>query len=598
MFKETKMFGILNFLYPSEKFLTSVLNILMYNSSTYDIAQLNEQLNQNEKCELLNGSIDSIELNKYLKLKDFYIEKVNIKKTTFIFKRNYFLEKTILSFEDINIDIIQKEKEDKNCENLNQEELNNEQKEYKGSFFDNIINTVIHNIEINFKNITIKFYDKQNKNVEYTFLIKNINYEQNPNVAPVSNVQKMNYLFIHNKALFIGGILLKEKFDENDNTFFNYNEGEDKNNYYDYLKKSNHLIYIKDQIEIDIFYDKDNNVLTLGNNNKSEFFIENIFNIQQINSLFKYLFPEKNKINDGQKNNIININKKENENKSMNLMGFKIEKINFDFKIWYLYFVLLQNNMQEEDIKDKLWLFSKEKSKDNIIEHYNYFKKKYYIFCINDLLFESKNRKISLQNASIKLIDAQKKFEHNHLNINNFILDLESNELVYEDFYFEINYNLLFLLKIIFAYYNKGRVYEEIQENKNIVGDRNNKEDINNININKKEKEKNLSELKIKGQNLTLKLFLNNYIGENDNDDITLNEMLFPEKYQNNFIDFIISNLSINKEENKIFLYDYINLSYNKENNTCPILKIIEHEKNDFKNNIFRLIKADIYCLS
>ena len=48
--------------------------------------------------------------------------------------------------------------------------------------------------------------------------------------------------------------------------------------------QSNNLFYIKNKIEIDIFLDKDNNNLTIGNKNNSDFYIENIYNIQQLDS--------------------------------------------------------------------------------------------------------------------------------------------------------------------------------------------------------------------------------------------------------------------------------------------------------------------------
>lgn len=103
------MFGsFLNLLYPSNKFITSVLKILKYDPSTYNTDELTAQMNEKEQCKLLNSSIDINELNISIKLNTFFVGNCNIKKTTFVFKRNYMTEKTILSFEDINIDIMNK----------------------------------------------------------------------------------------------------------------------------------------------------------------------------------------------------------------------------------------------------------------------------------------------------------------------------------------------------------------------------------------------------------------------------------------------------------------------------------------------------------
>ena len=106
------MFGFFsnmsNMLYPAKKFLTAVLGILKYNESTYDIDELTDQMNEKEQCDLLNGSIDVSEINKKLPFKKFFIQNLLIKKTNFVFKRNFSAEKTKLFFEDITIDIYHK----------------------------------------------------------------------------------------------------------------------------------------------------------------------------------------------------------------------------------------------------------------------------------------------------------------------------------------------------------------------------------------------------------------------------------------------------------------------------------------------------------
>ena len=282
------MFGsFLNFLYPSKKFLTAVLSILKYDPSTYDIDELTEEMNKNEQCEILNCSINIDELNKQIKLEKFLIGNLIIKKTNFIFKRNYMGEKTILSFEDINIDIYQKIKNDEK-----KEKINEEKEKAEGGLLDNLINTVVHNLVAVFKNIKIRFFDKDNNNIEFTFFIKKIEYKENENVEPIKPDEKIKYLFLHNKAIYIDGVLLKEKYNDKDDIFFS-NEEKDKDNINKFILQNNNLFYIKNKIEIDIFFDKDNNILTIGNKNNSDFYIENIFNIQQLNSLYKYFISEK-----------------------------------------------------------------------------------------------------------------------------------------------------------------------------------------------------------------------------------------------------------------------------------------------------------------
>ena len=624
------MFGsFFNMLYPSEKFITSVLNILKYDPSTYDIPQLNEQMNKNEQCELLNGSIDVKQLNESLKLSNFLLGNINIQKTILVFKRSYFTEKTVLSFEGIDVDIFQKiqipEKENSN----NNGEREKKDKPKEGSFLDSIINTVIHNVEVHFKNIKIRFFDKENKNVEYTFLIKGIDYEQNPNEEPIKSDKKMNYLFLHNKSVLIEGILLKEKFDESDNYFFGNNEEESKNNFS--WKNNNNLFYIKNKIKIDMYFDKDNNFLTFGNN--SDFYIENIFSVQQLNSIIEYFIPkEENKIDENieikeieEINNEINNqeqkqeleqekpnnNEKEKEKKGLELMGFKIKKINLDFKLSLLYFILIENNKPEEEVKDKLWLSHEDKLKNNILEHFNYFQKRYYIFYINDLMFNTKNDKIDLNNLVFKLVDSSKKDEYSYIDINKFNLDLEAKELEYDNLYFEISYNILLLLKKYIKPSKKNikknkvinenveiKKEEEKKENnspnekKDIPEEKNNQENIINTNSNQLKKEKLF---KLKGQNLNIKLFMKNNNEDNKEKNISLNDILFPEKGQNDFIDFCLTDLMINQDEESLFSYNKINLSYNKDKKIFPMLKIIQNQKNETKINENEIL-IDLKC--
>jgi len=465
------MFGsFFNLLYPAGKFLTSVLNMLKYNPSTYDIEELTEQMNNKEECELLNGSLDIEQLNKNLKLKNFIISNFLIKKSIFVFKRNYMGEKTIITLEGINIDIFNKIEKEGKDEIINGE---GEKKKSEGGLLDNVINVVVHNLEVNFKNIKIRFFDKENKNVEYTFFINSISYKENPNVEPIRADEKIKYLFVHNKAVFIEGILFKEKYEDNDDIFFSNTE-EDKENKNKFISQNNNLFYIKNTIQMDMFYDKDNNNLTISNNNNSDFYIENFFNINQFNSLFNY-FIKDNKKNDidieiekKNDNNIEISDIKKEEKKGMNLMGFKIEKINFDIKIYLLYFILME---YDNNIKEKNWVSHKDSLNNSnnilnsVIENFNDYQKQYYILCVNDILFKSKEKQISINDISLKFIslnNIQNNDNNNNINnitelkdefgqkdiinINKFNFNLEEKELLYNTIYFEISPNLIYYL--------------------------------------------------------------------------------------------------------------------------------------------------------
>ena len=397
------MFGFFsNMLYPANKFLTAVLGLLKYDESTYDIDELTDQMNDKEECELLDATLNVDELNKKLKLKNFLLNKIVIKKSIFVFKRNYMSgEKTILSFEGLTVDIFHN-----NDNNENGDNPDDEKEKSENSFLDTIINMVIQNLEINFKNIKIRFYDKENKNVEYTFFLKSFDFKEAQNVEAVIATEKIKYLFIHNKAFYIDGILLKEKYEEDDDIFFSEEEeNNEKRN--KFLQQKTNLFLIKNKIELDIFHDKDNNLLTIGSDNTSDFKIEGIFNTEQLVSIYHYFIPKKPdnnnvqlKKDDGEVGAGAADGKVVEEKKGMTLMGFKIEKINFDIKLSLLYFILVEPNE-----KEKLWvscnenLFKDMNNEDvveKVYEHFNYFQKKYYIFIIYDLLIKLSKKQISI----------------------------------------------------------------------------------------------------------------------------------------------------------------------------------------------------------
>ena len=190
------MFGFFNFniLYPAEKFLTAVLKILKFNPSTYKLDELVNQMNEKEQCEILNASLDIDQINEKLKLNNFYLGNVLIKKTIFVFKKTYLTDKTILSFEDLEIDIMNKKLNEKNEQNIEGGIKRKESEKSGGGLLDNIINMVVHNLEVNFKNIKIRFFDKENKNIEYTLFIKNIEYKEAKNILkPIQPNEKVKY---------------------------------------------------------------------------------------------------------------------------------------------------------------------------------------------------------------------------------------------------------------------------------------------------------------------------------------------------------------------------------------------------------------------
>ena len=611
-----------NMFYPAKTFLSSVLNILHYDPSTYNIDELTEQMNSKEQCDLLNGSIDISEINKKLSLKNYLIHNLLIKKTNFVFKRTFANEKTKLFFEDIIIDIYQKTQEDNDNIIKLDENNKNEESSGAGGFLNNVINVVVHNLEVGFKNIIIKLYDKENKLVEYTLFISNINFKEAKDVPPIQAIEKSKYLFIHKKALYIGGILFKEKYNINDNIFF-----QEKNPNQNILREKNCLFYIGNEIELDIFHDNVNSFLTLSNINTPKFYFENFFNIEQIKNLY-YFFVKKNEINKDVLNNIEN-NSEEKKKEDMDIMGFKIKKINFDIKIDLLYFILFED--KNEIIKEKKWISFEEniiKEKDitnKMIEYFNTYNTKYYIFCINNLLFKLNKKIFTVDNISLNLISQEEIKEDenninnikneenifkskNYLQIKNFNFDSEKKELIYDNIYFEINNKLISILKLFSNDSNKiNQQNNDINNINNInikseekIPDNNiisTKEENNNINI-IKEEEKNI--FKINAKNLNIKIFIDKKIEENI-DKISLND-IFKEENKYNYINFIITNLYLNNKEKNDIIYDNIELTYNDitANKSYYIIKLIDqlktsHIEKGLNNAIGIYLNYDLY---
>ena len=561
---------------PAKIFLTSVLDLLHYNKSTYDLDELLKQMNEKNECDILNCTIDISAINNKIPLKHYFINNILIKKTNIIFKKmNFANEKAKLFFEDITIDIYHKKLEEEIKEEIKVEE-EEKKSEGSGGFLNNVINVVVHNLVITLKNIKIKIYDKENKNVDYALFINNINFKEAKDAKPIDVKDKGKYLFIHNKAIYIDGILFKEKYEENDNIFF-----EEKNE--TIIKNENNILYMRNEIELDIFHDSENSILTIGNLT-TKFILENIANTRQICTLYNYFITQEKKEIEKK----VLLEKKENKKNDkdgIDLMGFKIKKINFEIKIDLLYLVLFVEN-KDENIKEKKWISMEENndkinSKINIIEHFNIYQKNYFIFCINNSLI--KNKSFIVDNLSVDLIipeNIDKKQENNiiindeiqnniiinYIKITKLSLDSEKNEIKYDDIYLEINDYLFKLLKLTQKNSEKKTQVHDANNNINKEIEENNKENniistnvenkINNENKILIEDEKN--KLKIIGKNANIKIFLNKDV-KNTIESVSLND-IFKQIKNSNYINFEISELNFS---NNNIHYDKVELAYN-----------------------------------
>ena len=621
-----------NMLYPANTFLSSVLPILKYNPSTYDIDELTEQMNQKEECEINDCTIDVADINKKLPFEKFFIQNINIKKTIFVFKRSYMTEKTKLCFENIIIDVFQKK-------NLEKNEVGSSESTPAeggsgggmGGFLNNVINIVVHNLEVEVKNIEIKFYDKENKNVEYTLFIKKIGYKEGKNLKPLDANEKIKYLFFHNKALYIGSILFKEKYEEKDENFF---ENVDK----DFINNEKNILYINNEIELDIFHNNEKNMLTLSNINDTKLYFETIFNKKQLISFYKYFYfsekKEEIQANEIKGNNEIIIkreeiiNNEDNEAKQseekkpeegIDIMGFKIKKFNFEIKIFLLYMILKENKDQKKFISLEEGLISeKEENIDEkkIINYFNQDKNKYYLFNIYNSLLNLNSKKIHINNLSLTLIEPEndnninndKNIINENNNINDLIkynskkflevknLNIDINkidnkfEFIYDNIYIEINHYLFDLLNLI----NKNNKKDDNQ-NKNIIEAKNATKEIKennnniintNVNIVNEEEVKDYS-FNVNGKKFNVKIFLDMEKTLEDN-KLWINNLFNKENNKNienkEYFDLVMNNLLLN-EKNDI-LFDKIEITYNSLNKSIyPIIKIAKSQNSEIIYN-------------
>ena len=579
---------------PAKIFLESVFNLIHYNKSTYNLDELLKQLSAKNECEMSNCTVDVAEVNKKIHLKKFFVQNILVKKSNFFFKKLSFAnEKTKLFFNDIIVDIYQKKIEDEK-----KEEIKVEEEKKSGGFLNNVVNVVIQNLEIFVKNITIKFYDKENKNVDYALLIRNISFKEAKDVKQIEAKDKGKYLFIHNKAVYIEGVLFKEKYEENDNIFF-----EEKNE--NFIKNKQSILYIKNEVEFDIFHDKDNSMLTIGNL-KTNFILENILDIKQINSFYKYFIEEEEEKNDIEK---VEEKPKIKNNDDIDLMGFKIKKLNFEIKIDLLYAILFDEDKNEK-IKEKNWISMEENIKDfsngtntknKIIEQFNLYQTKYYIFCLNNLLIKLKNKIFVIDNLSIDLNTCDNIKEEKENNINNIIIndeieikdnnnlinylqisklsyDSEKNELKYGNIYFELNDHILGLLKLLpknssnKSQVNNNIINKEPEIENNVISTSEKKEINNDENILiEKEKEK----FKINGKDFNIKIYLNENIKDTI-ESLALKD-IFNRNKNNTYINFELSNFNL--YNNNIY-YDKIDLTYNdlESKKSYYIVKLVDKQ--------------------
>ena len=387
-------------------FLSQVTEKLYIDKSKYDEYELLQEINDKKECTILNPSFEKEKLNDNLKHYSFIINDISISKLYLYFNNDNLYSSIIIDNLTIDLtknnDIITNINDEKKLTELN---INN--------FFS--LSKYLHNLSIIIRNIKIRYIENNTNKVLYSLLINEINYQKNKNDNGENengDKEKEKYLFCHNKIITIGGIILKEGYNEKDEIFFN---NDDKCNKIDFYTNPQILMIIYNKININITHDYQNNKLLINNIDLDNLFIECILNIEQCKNLIKFnnqylnklIYTNNYKDKDNDDKKVINNIKNE-----FDLFGFKIYDIEININFNYCYFIFLNS---EQSI-NKFWMcyqnyFSKyytmsidqkknidskkSNEKNNILnliqKHFCYFSKEYFLFYINQPKFSYKN---------------------------------------------------------------------------------------------------------------------------------------------------------------------------------------------------------------
>ena len=325
-------------------FFNKVTEKLILNKSTYDENKLLKEMTENNQCTILNASVDCKKLNKNLESSPLIVENINISKIHLYFNNN--LDSSI-TIENISIDLV------KNHNIQNNDVLSSKEEGNDLNFFGmESLCDMLHNLLIIVKNIKVRI--KEKNNFLYSLLINEINYQKSLNNDKINEKEKLNYLFCHNKCITIGGIVLKEGFNENDEIYFNSDE---KCNKVDFYTNPNILFVIYNKIQIDIIHDNKEQKLLINNSNYDNLVIECIMNINQIRNLIKfnnnYLINGSIKKNNNEIKNGINNNDKDENEFEFDFFNFTIKNLEININFNYCYFLFLNT---EQNI-NKFWMF-------------------------------------------------------------------------------------------------------------------------------------------------------------------------------------------------------------------------------------------------
>ena len=408
-------FNFMDKLYPVNDFLGNLVPLLNLDPNTFKLQELIDTMKKTEQCEINNTSMQLNLINEKLQNKsNFLIKDVKFGKIYFKFPKTYLVNNTIIRMNDICIDIEKNNLEYKEEEKKENEKIIKKEEDSSSdllSSFGTLINLVAVRVVVELNNIKLRIFDGED--CLFNLMITKLTYENTKDAKPIEMKDKAKYLFLHNKTITLGKIFAKFGYDNDDENFFN-NEIVNKVKFY---TDKNTILISNDEVYFNIIHNFEKEELYIENDIKINIFLELILykeqlfqltNILQIfsskNEILIHEKKEENKKIEEKKEEIKEEKKEKDEIKTdskkdyIDILGYKLFKINFNFNISNIYLILVDNDKIEKNDKPKFWMIyqkyfnkyydisSGDKGGLKIFhKHFCYFENSYYYLYLNNV---------------------------------------------------------------------------------------------------------------------------------------------------------------------------------------------------------------------
>ena len=358
-------FNFMDKLYPVNDFLGNLVPLLNLDPNTFKLQELIDTMKKTEQCEINNTSMQLNLINEKLQNKsNFLIKDVKFGKIYFKFPKTYLVNNTIIRMNDICIDIEKNNLEYKEEEKKENEKIIKKEEDSSSdllSSFGTLINLVAVRVVVELNNIKLRIFDGED--CLFNLMITKLTYENTKDAKPIEMKDKAKYLFLHNKTITLGKIFAKFGYDNDDENFFN-NEIVNKVKFY---TDKNTILISNDEVYFNIIHNFEKEELYIENDIKINIFLELILykeqlfqltNILQIfsskNEILIHEKKEENKKIEEKKEEIKEEKKEKDEIKTdskkdyIDILGYKLFKINFNFNISNIYLILVDNDKIEK----------------------------------------------------------------------------------------------------------------------------------------------------------------------------------------------------------------------------------------------------------